>query len=151
MKNIIVILILNLTLFSSCKQKEEQVITNNTTEIPVEAVNEKLCFLSVTSRDSIILNVTRNENNITGIFNILPYEKDKKISTFEGTITGNTANVMGKYRAEGMEYEEELVFTIENNKASVKFGEMIEAENGVWKYRDIAKTSATILDKVNCK
>jgi hypothetical protein len=50
-----------------------------------------------------------------------------------------------------MEYEEELIFTIEENTASVKFGEMMEADNGVWKYKNINKSSVEVLNKIDCK
>ena len=142
----------SLALLYSCKEKTDEKSTEETmngTEVVSE--NGDFCYLKVISRDSIILNFTRKGDSISGNFKWLPYEKDKKRSTFKGTVTRNTANATGVYQAEGMEYEEELIFTIEGNTASVKFGEMMEADNGVWKYKNINKTSTEVLNKIDCK
>lgn len=152
MKKLFLALIFSL-IFLSCKQKEEEKVAEQpeTATIIKENKDGDFCYLKVVSRDSIILNYTRKGDSISGIFNWLPYEKDKKISTFKGTIKGNSATAVGHYFSEGMEYHEELIFTITGNQAAVKFGEMIESDNGVWRYKNINKASVQNLNKVTCK
>jgi len=152
MKKLFLALMFSLA-FLSCKQKEEDKATEQpeTATIIKENKDGNFCYLKVVSRDSIILNYTRKGDSVSGIFNWLPYEKDKKTGTFQGTIKGNSATAVGHYFSEGMEYHEELFFTITGNQAAVKFGEMMESDDGVWRYKNINKTTVQNLDKVDCK
>ena len=152
-------------LIAGCKNenKEEIEIPQETTEtVPESAPQEKLCFLKVTEgkadydenkiiRDSIVFQLKRKGDSISGIFNWLPYEKDKKISTFKGTISGKTGNAIADYQAEGMKYKEELVFTLGEDQVSVMYGEMVQGDDGIWKYKNKEASSIQTLSKVDCK
>ena len=148
-----------LLLLGSCQKKTEDTntVVSDTTSITTAAVEEtagddgEFCYLKVISKDSIILKYTRTGDHVTGIFHWRPYEKDKKISSFEGTIKGNTVNAIGHYDAEGSHFKEELIFTLEDNQASVKFGEMLQGDDEVWRYKSLKNTSTQVLPKVDCE
>lgn len=134
-----------LLLLASCQKKTENTdatAASDTILTPTTASEDvtedgDFCYLKVISRDSIILKYNRNGEHVSGIFHWRPYEKDKKISSFEGTLKGNTVNAIGHYEAEGTHYKEELIFTLEDNQASVKFGEMLQGDDEVWRYKSI--------------
>ncbi len=145
----------------SCKNKEEnEVVTQDTKKQP-EMVTDKICFLKVTSsspeynkdrmvRDSIVFEMERKGDSVFGVLNWKPYEKDKKFSTYKGTMQGNKGTAIAKSMGEGMDYKEELKFTINDDKASIQYGEMVQADNGVWIYKEGAETTVQVLDKVPC-
>lgn len=153
MKSILAVSAAGLILIS-CQQKEEKnetVIEETTVEQTApEPMAEKECYLKVIAKDSIIVEIEHNGDSISGIYHWKPFEKDKKISTYKGVMKGNMANVLASSQQEGMNYEEEVIFTVTDNKLAVKFGEMIE-EDGIWIYKDKNSTSEQVLDKVDCK
>lgn len=113
--------------------------------------NGKSCYLQVTGRDSIVLFAEIKGDSISGIFNWLPYEKDRKLATFKGRIVGNTAHTISNTMAEGMENKEELIFTLQDSTASVMMGEMLQGDNGVWMYKNKKTAKSQVLKKVACK
>ncbi|MEL1244264.1 hypothetical protein AAEO56_08340 [Flavobacterium sp. DGU11] len=156
MKNTIALLASGLLMAVSCQKKEDKTETTVVEDTTVEqtapeAVAEKQCYLKVMAKDSIIVEVERNGDSIHGIYHWKPFEKDKKISTYKGILNGNTANVVASSQQEGMNYKEEIVFIVTGKNLEVKFGEMVEGKDGIWKYKDMNATSKEVLDKVDCK
>ncbi|MGQ2985509.1 hypothetical protein [Flavobacterium sp.] len=142
-------------LIVSCQKKEEKTETTVTEETTVttpatEPMAEKECYLKVMKKDTIIVEIERHGDSIHGIYHWKPFEKDKKISTYKGVMNGNTANVVAQSQQEGMDFKEEVIFTVTDKTLAVKFGEMKE-DKGIWKYKDVSKTSEEVLDKVDCK
>ena len=148
-----------LLLLASCQEKTENTEASSTSDTTANATTTtgdvaedgEFCYLKVISKDSIILRYNRNGEHVSGIFHWRPYEKDKKISSFEGTIKGNTVNAIGHYDAEGMHFKEELIFTIKDNQALVKFGEMLQGDDEVWRYKSIKNAGVQVLPKVDCE
>ena len=152
MKNKLMLLAAGLLLFS-CQKKEEKVVEETTVEAEAPATaatEEQTCYLSVISKDSIVLNVTKKGDSVSGTFKWLPAEKDKKITEFKGVLNGNTVTAIGSATAEGTTNKEELIFTLDGGQAKVKFGEMTEGKDGVWVYKDKNATSEQVLNKVDC-
>jgi hypothetical protein len=141
-----------LMLLSSCKKEAETVVEDTTIQNITENIPEKdMCFLQVTSKDSVMLAITRDGDNISGTYRSLPYEKDKKINVFKGSIHNNIINAVGTVSAEGMTSEEEIIITLENNQATVKVGEMIEGDDSVYRYKNKNTAYSQVLSKVDCK
>jgi hypothetical protein len=149
-------------LFTSCGEKKETEEKVTEQENTVAALNEKMCFLQVTEgktytgktiRDSIIFEIEpfADGDSIKGIFNWKPYEKDTKLSDYKGVLKGNEGIAIATTRAEGMEYREEVLFTVNGDSLSVKFGEMVEDDNGIWRLKDKNNASVQVLQKVDCK
>jgi len=154
MKSTVTLLGLSLLLSVSCQKKEEKtetVVEDTTTVEKTSTVPEKQCYLKVISKDSIIVEVERNGDSIYGIYHWKPFEKDKKISTYKGVLSGNTANVVAQSQQEGMNFQEEVIFTLTDTSLSVKSGEMIEGKDGIWRYNDKSAVSEEVLNKVDCK
>jgi hypothetical protein len=154
MKSTVTLLGLSLLLSVSCqkkKEKTETVVEDTTIVEKTSTAPEKQCYLKVISKDSIIVEVERNGDSIHGIYHWKPFEKDKKISTYKGVLSGNTANVVAQSQQEGMNFKEEVIFTLTDNSLSIKSGEMIEGKDGIWKYKDKNAATEEVLNKVDCK
>lgn len=151
MKNIA--LLLSAFLIISCQKKQEEQ-NNDTLLLPTDTVAkpamQETCYLKVVEKDSIIFRLEREGDSITGIFDWKPYEKDKKISTFKGVMSGNTGNAIANYQAEGMEYNEELIFTLGEDNVSVNYGVTEQGADGIWRYKDKNINSVQVLPKVDC-
>ncbi|MFP9099246.1 hypothetical protein ACLI09_09345 [Flavobacterium sp. RHBU_24] len=167
MKTGILALACTALMLAGCKDKTtdsltEEATVEETTPQPA-VITGKQCFLQVTEgkadygggktiRDSIIFTIDRREgDSIWGIFHWKPQEKDKKIANYKGTLSGTTGTVIANSHAEGMVYNEEVIFTLTDSAVAIKYGEMAEGKNGIWQYKDKNKTSEQVLDKVECK
>ncbi|MHA3787872.1 hypothetical protein ACX0HA_06630 [Flavobacterium hauense] len=156
MKSNILLMASALVIFTSCQKKEEKtetVIEETKIEKPSKeelAENEELCFSQIVNKDTLILTVIKNGENISGTYKSIPFEKDKKTTIFKGRIVGNTVTAVGTAMAEGQTSQEEIIFTLENNKAGIKFGEMIEGDDGVYRYKNIKNTSSLFVNKADC-
>ena len=144
-------------LLASCQEKKEATETNHTTAVVTDSIVDRptedgeYCFRKIIKNDTVILNFTRNGDNVEGIFHWKPYEKDKKIASFKGTMDGATANTKGEYDAEGMHYKEELVFMLDDDgHALIRFGEMLESNDGIWRYRNKENAGVQVLSKIKC-
>ncbi|WP_417355027.1 hypothetical protein [Flavobacterium sp.] len=166
MKKTALVFISVISLFVSCKEetKEEVIVPEEKAEknVAETPAYEKMCFLQVTEskpeyapnkviRDSIVFEIERKGDSVSGIFNWLPAEKDKKLSTFKGVLSGKTGNAIADYSAEGMNYKEELVFTLGEDQVSIIYGEMVQGDDGIWKYKSKEAASTQKLSKVDCK
>ena len=149
---------------AGCKDKPETVVEETTVEEaapqPEEAVGEQ-CFLQVTEgkaegnntiRDSIIFRIQQHRgDSIWGIYEYKPQEKDKKIATYKGVLEGNTGTVVANSIQEGMKFNEEVIFTLTDSAVAIKFGEMAEGKDGVWRYKDKNAAQEQVLNKTSCK
>lgn len=96
---------------TACKEeKKNEDNKKKTTEATAqeEATSEESCYLKVSEfspeynkdriiNGSIVLKFERTGDSIYGELNWLPYEKDKKYSTFKGVINGNKAAAIAQY------------------------------------------------------
>lgn len=106
--------------------------------------HRELCFLWNTEagdKATIVMAISGSE--VTGNFNWLPAEKDKKIGPFKGTISAVDPYLMGRRidafweaSAEGTTVTEELKITMGEGNAAAGFGEMKDRGDGVYVYAD---------------
>ena len=82
-------------------------------------------------------------DKVTGEFRNIPGEKDKKVGTFEGTVSkvdpymmGRTADVWWNSMAEGMQVKEQLKITFGEGNAQAGYGEMVDRGDGVYVYKN---------------
>lgn len=156
MKSNILLIASALALFASCQKKEEKtetVIEETKIETPVKeelAENVEMCFSQIVNKDTLMLTVVKNGEDISGTYKSVPFEKDKKTTIFKGHIVGNTVTAVGTAMAEGQTSREEIIFTLENNKAGVKFGEMIEGDDGVYRYKNLKSATSLYINKADC-
>jgi len=155
MKLYISALAIALVLGSCQKEKPQVVVTEEDTvesNAPVaERATGKECYLKVIGRDSIMLQMQRNGDSVTGNFYWKPAEKDSKRNTFKGVLKGTTATTIAEVTGEGMTSREDFNFTVQNSTVAVTFAEMEEGTDGVWHYKTGTPSSKEVLNLVDCK
>jgi hypothetical protein len=123
----------------------------------------ELCFYyeNKTARgyyDVAWLRMALSGSSVTGEFRNLPAEKDKKVGTFEGTVSpvdkmmmARTADVWWNSMAEGMQVKEQLKIIFGEGTAQAGFGEMVDRGDGVYVYKDSSKISYGVqMNDVDC-
>lgn len=156
MKNLMIYAATALLVVACNEKKEEKEVTVAAPEAKTPKTN--MCYLEVTQskdnpaiRDTMSLTVNIDGNKVTGTYNWLPYEKDKKTGTYEGQLQDSIVNAVYTYSAEGTSQKEELVFKLENNQAMIKSGEL-EEKGVVWKLKDPANANYNMsLKQTACK
>lgn len=148
-------------LFASCNDRAKEatgdVVIGDAVPQP-EAVNGYRRFLKVTEfndstrnivlRDTMAFELNRMGDSISGRLLLKPYEKDKKLSTYKGVLSGNEGRVIAVSSAEGEVYKEELFFTLTDSAVAIKFGEMVKGKNNVWYYKNKNTAHQEVLDRV---
>ncbi|MDV6167276.1 hypothetical protein R1T16_02495 [Flavobacterium sp. DG1-102-2] len=147
-----------LLLAASCQKKEEKTesesvikeVITETAKTPELPESGKMCFLQIVSKDTLSLTIDKNGDNVKGTYRSVPYEKDKRTIVFEGNLNGNTVTAVGSAMGEGQTQKEEIIFTLENNQAGIKFGEMIQGDDGVYRYKNKNSATPLYINKVEC-
>lgn len=164
---LIIIVVLGITVIflkitGERKSAVSDVDSNTATSNEINSSNtneEQLCYIwNTQADDKAKLSMNIHDSNVTGEFDWLPAEKDKKTGDFKGTIDsldniGNkTANVMWNTHAEGMNTTEELKINFNNTIASPGFGEMKDRDDGVYVYADPANLDYSLnLEQTDCE
>jgi len=150
---LIVLFFAGIYFFVSYNDKKETVINDDDTNNVVAVNPIQLCFYKSTKTNSNFndvswLRLNLSGEKVTGEFNYLPAEKDKKTGTFEGTVgavdkmaMARTADVWWSSMAEGMQNKEQLRIVFGEGNAQAGFGEMVDRGDGVYVYKDISKLS----------
>lgn len=156
MKYNITILAFAVLLLGSCQRKEDKTVIPADEQSTAEPTkkeldnNTEMCFMQVVSKDSLLLTIIKNGDNVSGTYRSVPFEKDKKTNVFKGTLSGNTIKAIGTALGEGMTTQEEIIITLENDQAGIKFGEMIEGDDGIYRYKNIKSATSLFIKKVEC-
>ncbi len=124
MRNVLFSLAFLLLTASCTTKKEEQ------SSVEDEVQEEKLlCFRNEYpfednsgKMDVEELTLVITGNQVTGMYNWLPAEKDQRTGKFTGSINGNTINAKYTFVQEGVEDSADIVIETDNNKASVSGG-----------------------------
>jgi len=97
------------------------------------------------------LKIKKDGDNVTGTFRSVPFEKDKRTIIFEGSLNGDTVTAVGNATGEGQTQKEEFIFILKNNQAGVKFGEMIQGDDDVYRYKSKNTATPLFINKVDCQ
>lgn len=158
MKQNITLLALGLLLTVSCQKKEEKSEETTATEVKTETntpevilADGETCYLQVVSKDSISLSIKKEGDNVSGTYKSLPFEKDKRTIVFKGSLNGDTVTAVGNAMGEGQTQQEEFIFILKNNQAGIKYGEMIQGDDGVYRYKNKNSATPLYISKVDCK
>jgi len=158
MKQHITLLAFGLLLTVSCQKKEEKTEETTATEVKTETVAPEVtiadgetCYLQVVSKDSISLTIKKEGDNVSGTYKSLPFEKDKRTIVFKGSLNGDTVTAVGNAMGEGQTQQEEFIFILKNNQAGIKFGEMVQGDDGVYRYKNKNSATPLYISKVDCK
>ena len=158
MKRIIpLMMFLVLLVFLSCQNTDKQVDTNNDKDSlanhkPTNSVQtEQLCFELRFKQDLSELKLNIQGEEVTGILNILPYEKDASKGTLKGKKKENTIRAEWTYVIEGNTQTEEVEFKLEGDKIFQRLGEL-EEKNGKFLLKETSKIEySDPMLKVECK
>ena len=148
---LLAIIVIGIIAWILIKSPESSVVpetsdTTNVTPNPLPDSNvevRQLCYIwNTEAGDKAELSMDiRNGTDVTGEFNWLPAEKDKKTGTFIGTAgpvdpysMSRTLNGIWQVSAEGMTNSEEIIIKFGEGVAGVGTGEMKDKVDGTYVY-----------------
>ncbi len=141
---IFVVIVLLIFVFISKDKKSE---TAENSQVP-EAIDMCYQYSKETASgltDRAWLKMSILGDKVTGEYQNLPAEKDRKVGTFEGTvgkmdpkISARIADVWWNSSAEGMNVKEQLKIEFGEGSAVAFFGEMVDRGDEVYIYKNIA-------------
>ena len=125
----------------------------NTKPIPPYK-NGSFCFKNILNQDVTNVQLVISGNNITGLMNWIPYQKDSARGTLAGIINAdNELDLLFDYMIEGNKQTETTVMKIENEKLMFKKGELIDPNNdGHLVYKNVSQAKFDEgIEKADCK
>ncbi|MFA6324833.1 MAG: hypothetical protein WCX46_01240 [Candidatus Paceibacterota bacterium] len=141
------------------KNKKVEII-----ESPVASKTIDMCYqyskdTSSGFSDRAWLKMSIVDDKITGEYQNLPAQKDKKIGKFRGLvgpmdpkISGRIADVWWDSLAEGMKVKEQLNIEFGEGSAVALFGEMVDRGDGVYIYKNVTKlTPGFQMSQTDCE
>lgn len=145
-------------IFTACNNNKNTIVETKDT-IPVDTIvatahplNEKQCYANYSKKDSIKLQLTTNENTITGTLQIKLFAKDENKGTFKGIIKGDTLIADYVFMSEGILSTRQIAFLKRNNNLIEGYGD-VEEKDGKILFKNVAKlnfNNSTPLVKVTC-
>jgi len=107
----------------ACTQKGTTRLTGDSTltatDTSVSAASETLCFERYSGsrmQDTASIKLVLSGNKVTGSYANIPYEKDARIGTINGTRSGNVMKGVWRFQQEGMTDSILFEFKIEGDK-----------------------------------
>lgn len=156
-KNIILLILALILLFIFYTRFTDQNIKNSKVEDSI------LCYTLMQKSengaiDEYNLRLNIKDSKALGTLEFLPYEKDKKIGSIEGEvikpsidIVASRANLWWTATSEGFTTKEELKVIFGDGTASIGLGEMVEQNDGSYKYKSIPEiVYGLVLYQVSC-
>ncbi len=120
-----------------------------------EVLKGDYCFQKALNRDTTTVRVRiLSSDDIRGEMTWSPWQKDGAYGTLTGKMNAaNEMELMYKYQIEGSNQTETKIMKIENNKLSIKRGELMDPKNdGNSVFKDATKAVFTeVLDKISCQ
>lgn len=168
LKYILVIAIIGLMVYLIANGKKSEVTPNDSDSPVVTTPNDtnsdtrEICYIwNTEAGDSATLRMAFSGvggTNVTGRFDFVPAEKDKKVGTIEGTAGAVDPKTMARKAklwwtasAEGMTNKEELYVIFGEGMATPGFGEMKDRGDGVYVYVNPAAVSYSLnLQQTDC-
>ena len=144
------IIALSLIVFASCNTEKKQ---ESTTKTQVKTTQTETCYQHTKDSSTIKLNVTINDNMITGNLTYDYYQKDKSKGTIKGQLKSDTLFADYTFMSEGVESVREVVFIKTANGWIEGYGEIDDKEGKVvFKNRNkITFDNNVVLKETACK
>jgi hypothetical protein len=144
-------------MFSACQGTDKQADASQNKDSLANnkpangAPSEQICFELRFKEDLSELKLDIQGDEVTGIFNVLPYEKDASTGTLKAKKTGNIIRGEWTYMIEGSNQSEEVEFKLEGDKAFQRLSEL-EEKNGKLMLKETSKIEySDPMIKVECK
>ena len=144
------IIALSLIVFASCNTEKKQ---ESTTKTEVKTTQTETCYQHTKDSSTIKLNVTINDNMITGNLTYDYYQKDKSKGTIKGQLKSDTLFADYTFMSEGVESVREVVFIRTANGWVEGYGEIDDKDGKVvFKNRNkITFDNNVVLKETACK
>ena len=144
------IIALSLVIFASCNTEKNQ---ESTTKTEVKTTQTETCYQHTKDSSTIKLNVTINDNMITGNLTYDYYQKDKSKGTIKGQLKSDTLFADYTFMSEGVESVREVVFIKTANGWVEGYGEIDDKDGKVvFKNRNkITFDNNVVLKETACK
>ena len=144
------IIALSLIVFASCNTEKKQ---ESTTKTQVKTTQTETCYQHTKDSSTIKLNVTINDNMITGNLTYDYYQKDKTKGTIKGQLKSDTLFADYTFMSEGVESVREVVFIRTANGWVEGYGEIDDKDGKVvFKNRNkITFDNNVVLKETACK
>ena len=144
------IIALSLIVFASCNTEKKQ---ESTTKTEVKTTQTETCYQHTKDSSTIRLNVTINDNMITGNLTYDYYQKDKSKGTIKGQLKSDTLFADYTFMSEGVESVREVVFIKTANGWVEGYGEIDDKDGKVvFKNRNkITFDNNVVLKETACK
>ena len=156
MKKIIVALLL-ITAFVSCKpkeKKEEDKTSEETKEEVIEVASPPSlqvgCYSYDENGSKVVLEITEINDSIMGNLNYAFKEKDANTGTFSGVLKDSVLIGNYSFMSEGMVSSREVAFLVKENQLIEGFGELDETGTGFKDKDNISFSSSMPLTKTEC-
>ena len=149
MKNNLLISMVIICVFTSCKNNSNQTIIDNKA-LTINQMNH--CYVFTSEKDSIFMEVNSKGNLITGNLIYKFFEKDQNNGTLQGIIKGDTLIANYEFTSEGIKSIREVAFLKKGNNFVEGHGDMTE-KNGrmIFKNTHILNFNSNIILKpVQC-
>lgn len=122
------IIALSLAIFASCNTEKKQ---ESTTQTEVKTTQTETCYQHTKDSSTIKLNITINDNMVTGNLNYDYYQKDKSKGTIMGELKSDTLFADYTFMSEGIESVREVVFIKTANGWVEGYGEIDDKDGKV--------------------
>lgn len=156
MKKVILLPIIFMSIFISCKkdtEKEEPLVASE--KIVIEETKHQECYRAILKKDTVSLTLNiKNGQLSSGNLNYNFYEKDKNEGTLVGELKGDTLYADYTFMSEGTSSVREVVFLKKDDSYIEGFGDVVDDNKGKVTFKDKKKLQfdgSIVLSKVDCK
>lgn len=156
MKKVILLSVVFMSVFVSCKKEKEM------EEVPVpsegivveESVSEE-CYSAIVKKDTISMSLNIKGNQIaSGKLSYNFFEKDKNEGTLVGEIKGDTLFAEYTFMSEGVSSIRQVAFLKKGNTYVEGYGDVVDDNKGKVTFKDTKQLKFEgniVLSKVDCK
>ena len=140
MKKILFLFVLTIA-FISCKNEtkngDPEVMVPDHADIMESDVNspETACYRFASSKDTVLLQIEKINNDVAGTLSYSYFEKDKNSGTFEGKMFGDTLYADYTFKSEGTTSIRQVMFIQKGNTFVEGYGN-VEEVDGKMKFKD---------------
>jgi hypothetical protein len=156
MKKVILLGVVFMTVFVSCKKEMETEESPATSEkIVVEKPESQECYRAILKKDTISLTLNKKNGQLSSgnlIYNF--YEKDKSEGTLAGELRGDTLIADYTFMSEGVSSVRQVAFLKKGDSYVEGFGDVVDDNKGKVTFKDkkqLKFDGNVVLSKVDCK
>ena len=156
MKKVVVLTVVFMSVFISCKKEKELGFIPDTSEkIGLDEPMPDECYSRIIKKDTISMSLNINGEELSsGELRYNFYEKDKNEGTLVGEIKGDTLFAEYTFMSEGVSSVRQVVFLKKGDAYIEGYGDLVDDNKGKVTFKDVKQLkfdSNAVLSKVNCE